>query len=292
MTIVGRVPADLASPAGEHLVSVVIPTYRPDPSCRHCWPRSCRSPSPVSRRRGRPFRVAEVLLVHDCGPATRPACCASWSGLPLRPGDLAEPQLRPARGDPRRHGVLRRRLDRHHGRGRPARPRRTSARCSTSRCAEQASVVYAEPTNPPPHGALRNARLARWRSGSSTRSSGGTDAADVPAATGSSSARSAAASRRTPGRASTSTSRWAGWPAAPPTAPVSCATRVSAPSGYSTRTLLSHFWRMVLTGGTRGLRLVSVLGVVFALLGVVLARRTWSSPALVGDPRRSRAGPR
>ncbi len=37
------------------------------------------------------------------------------------------------------------------------------------------------------------------------------------------------------------------------------------------RSLLSHFWRMVLTGGTRGLRLVSVLGVAFALLGFLIA---------------------
>jgi undecaprenyl-phosphate 4-deoxy-4-formamido-L-arabinose transferase len=43
------------------------------------------------------------------------------------------------------------------------------------------------------------------------------------------------------------------------------------PSGYSGRTLLSHFWRLVLTSGTRGLRLVSVLGVTFAILGVLLA---------------------
>ena len=48
----------------------------------------------------------------------------------------------------------------------------------------------------------------------------------------------------------------------------SCATRARAVARATrTRTLLSHFWRMVLTGGTRGLRLVSVLGLVFALLG-------------------------
>jgi undecaprenyl-phosphate 4-deoxy-4-formamido-L-arabinose transferase len=34
---------------------------------------------------------------------------------------------------------------------------------------------------------------------------------------------------------------------------------------------MSHFWRMVLTGGTRGLRMVSALGAVFALLGLVVA---------------------
>ena len=42
-------------------------------------------------------------------------------------------------------------------------------------------------------------------------------------------------------------------------------------SGYRVRTLVSHFWRMVLTGGTRGLRVVSVAGLLFAVLGLVLA---------------------
>ena len=69
MTIVGRVPADLASPAGEHLVSVVIPTYRPRPAAaRRSSPRSRRSPRSTVSPEGWPFRVAEVLLVHDCGP--------------------------------------------------------------------------------------------------------------------------------------------------------------------------------------------------------------------------------
>ena len=42
-------------------------------------------------------------------------------------------------------------------------------------------------------------------------------------------------------------------------------------SGYTFRTLLSHFWRMVITGGTRGLRFVSALGVAFAIVGFLLA---------------------
>jgi undecaprenyl-phosphate 4-deoxy-4-formamido-L-arabinose transferase len=42
-------------------------------------------------------------------------------------------------------------------------------------------------------------------------------------------------------------------------------------SGYTPLRLASHFWRLVLTSGTRGLRFVSVLGGLFALLGVVLA---------------------
>jgi len=42
-------------------------------------------------------------------------------------------------------------------------------------------------------------------------------------------------------------------------------------SGYTTRTLLSHFWRLVLSSGTRPLRIVSYAGVLAALTGVVLA---------------------
>jgi uncharacterized membrane protein YhaH (DUF805 family) len=41
-------------------------------------------------------------------------------------------------------------------------------------------------------------------------------------------------------------------------------------SGYSTRTLLGHFWRLILSSGTRGLRLVSLTGALFALAGIVL----------------------
>ncbi len=43
------------------------------------------------------------------------------------------------------------------------------------------------------------------------------------------------------------------------------------PSGYSTRTLLSHFWRLVLTSGTRGLRAVALLGALFGFLGFAFA---------------------
>ena len=42
-------------------------------------------------------------------------------------------------------------------------------------------------------------------------------------------------------------------------------------SGYNYRRLFSLFWKMVLCSGTRGLRLVSMLGVTLALGGVVMA---------------------
>ncbi|HZY01232.1 MAG TPA: glycosyltransferase, partial [Dermatophilaceae bacterium] len=40
------------------------------------------------------------------------------------------------------------------------------------------------------------------------------------------------------------------------------------PSGYSTRALLSHFVHLVLSSGTRALRLVSALGLLFAVGGI------------------------
>lgn len=42
-------------------------------------------------------------------------------------------------------------------------------------------------------------------------------------------------------------------------------------SGYNLRRLISHFWRLVLSSGTRGLRLVSGLGVAFASVGTAVA---------------------
>jgi undecaprenyl-phosphate 4-deoxy-4-formamido-L-arabinose transferase len=42
-------------------------------------------------------------------------------------------------------------------------------------------------------------------------------------------------------------------------------------SGYTRRTLLSHFWRLVLSSGTRLLRLASLVGVISFLGGLILA---------------------
>jgi glycosyltransferase involved in cell wall biosynthesis len=43
------------------------------------------------------------------------------------------------------------------------------------------------------------------------------------------------------------------------------------PSGYSYRSLLTHFWQLVISAGTRPLRLVSFVGAAVTLGGIVLA---------------------
>ena len=52
--------------------------------------------------------------------------------------------------------------------------------------------------------------------------------------------------------------------------PVAMREERGRPSGYSTRQLASHFWRMVLTSGTRPLRLVALFGLVLGLAAFVL----------------------
>lgn len=141
---------------------------------------------------------------------------------------------------------------------------------------EGAPLVYAKPTNPPPHGTLRNLAsrttktLFRVLSGSrgefhSFRLVEGSVARSACAYIGENVYLDVAM-------------MWSCGDGA------SCPMRMrqDAPSSYRTRTLLSHFWRMVLSTGTRPLRLVAFAGIFVALLGllvaVVVAQRR-----LVGD---------
>ena len=134
---------------------------------------------------------------------------------------------------------------------------------------ESAPVVYGLPVNPPPHGWLRNSasRGAKW---TAARLGGADDVAKYNSY------------RLLLGEMGRSVAAYAGagvyldvalgWVAAPVvTCPVTLRDEGDRRSGYGLRSLLSHFWRLVLTSGTRGLRAVSILGVAFAILGIVVA---------------------
>jgi hypothetical protein len=127
-------------------------------------------------------------------------------------------------------------------------------------------LVYAKPTNPPPHGPARNAasRMAkavfRLLSGAeedfhSFRLMEGSIARSACAYMGESVYLDVAM-------------RWScGDPAVCPME----MRAESAHSSYSMRQLLSHFWRMVLSTGTRPLRLIAAAGVIVAFGGLVVA---------------------
>jgi polyisoprenyl-phosphate glycosyltransferase len=134
---------------------------------------------------------------------------------------------------------------------------------------EQATVVYGAPINRPPHGALRNAssRSAKWLIG---HLGGANDVAKYNSY------------RLVLGEVGRSVAAYAGsgiyldvglgWVARPvATSPVTLRDEGERVSGYNVRSLMSHFWRMALTSGTRGLRIVSALGAALAVLGVLVA---------------------
>jgi undecaprenyl-phosphate 4-deoxy-4-formamido-L-arabinose transferase len=138
-------------------------------------------------------------------------------------------------------------------------------------------LVYARPTNPPPHGALRNAgswatkAVFRLLSGSkgefhSFRLIEGSLARSACAYMGESVYLDVAM-------------LWSCGEGA------ACPVRMrgeGSSSSYRTRTLLSHFWRMVLSTGTRPLRLIAVAGVMIAALGLIVALIV-AQRRLVGD---------
>ncbi len=127
-------------------------------------------------------------------------------------------------------------------------------------------LVYARPTNPPPHGPLRNAASHSAKACFRVLSGAQGDFHSY---------------RLIEGPIARSACAYIGDNVYLDVAMVwSCGDAAScpmpmrdegAPSSYRMRSLLSHFWRMVLSTGTRPLRLIAVGGVLVALLGLVVA---------------------
>lgn len=134
---------------------------------------------------------------------------------------------------------------------------------------ERAQVVYASPENVAPHGAVRNA-ASKGAKRVLEKVFGGGDASVFNSY------------RLILGEVGRSVAAYSGtgvyldvalsWIAnSIVTSPVMLRSEGDRSSGYSYRSLLAHFWRMVLTSGTRGLRLVTITGALFALFGVLFA---------------------
>jgi glycosyltransferase involved in cell wall biosynthesis len=134
---------------------------------------------------------------------------------------------------------------------------------------QQVPLVYARSTNPPPHGRLRNSssRTAKWLA---TKVLVSGDLGDY------------SSFRLVVGEVGRSVAAYSGhgtyldvafsWVVS---SSATCAVRLREEgdrrSGYRWRSLASHFWRLVLTSGTRPLRVVSLLGVVLSLGGLAYA---------------------
>jgi undecaprenyl-phosphate 4-deoxy-4-formamido-L-arabinose transferase len=252
-----------------HLVSVVIPVYGGELTLAGVVGEVLALSVEQRTPDGYPFRVTEIVLVDDNGhdgsarvirelarqhDIVRPVWlsrnygqhAATLAGMASSGGEWIVTLDEDGQHDPADIGVL---LD-------------TAMR-------EQAAVVYAKPTNKPSHGFLRNAasRGAKWLL---TKFFAGSNAQDYQSY------------RLVLGGIGRGVAAYAGagvyldvalgWVAPPAaTAPIALRDEGERRSGYSTRRLFSHFWRMVITSGTRGLRFVSALGAGFAVVGVVVS---------------------
>jgi len=252
-----------------HLVSVVIPVYQGERTLGSVVEELAASVADRVSPAGRHYRVTEVVLVHDCGPDAsddtirslaaahdwvRPVWlsrnfgqhAATLAGIAASGGEWVVTMDEDGQHDPEAIGAL---LD--------------------TAMTEQADVVYARPANEPPHGAVRNlaSRGAKWLV---DRLAKGVDAGAF------------SSFRLVLGEVARSVAAYAGpgiyldvaiaWVAnRTATCPVEMRSEGDRPSGYTLRRLISHFWRLVLSSGTRPLRWVSALGAAAVLLAPVVA---------------------
>jgi undecaprenyl-phosphate 4-deoxy-4-formamido-L-arabinose transferase len=247
-------------------ISVVVPVYQGERTLEglvaEIEPLTAAQATPA----GRSYVVSEVLLVHDGAVddshvvmqslAERHAFVsplwlsrnygqhpATLAGMASTSGDFVVTLDEDGQHDPR---DIARMLDRALDTG--------------------AQLVYAQPTNPPPHGALRNAAsaFAKW---AFVTFLGNRDIGRFHSF------------RLVSGEIARSLAAYCGhgvfldvalnWVVGrSERCPVVLRGERKRPSGYTFGKLLSHFWRLILTSGTRPLRLIALLGSLSILVGL------------------------
>ena len=249
-----------------HRISIVIPVFQGERTLGALVREIAQLTVPTLTAGGHQFQVIELLLVHDHGPDRsdevirelaaehdfiRPVWLsrnfgqhpATLAGMASSSGDWIVTMDEDGQHDPANIGDF---LD--------------------VALKEGSQLVYADPVNKPPHNMLRNgsSRLAKWIfSTFLTGASEGTFQSY----------------RMVLGEIGRSVAAYAGsgvyldvamgWVAGPSVAcPVRLRDEGARQSGYSTRALLSHFVHLVLSSGTRALRMVSALGILFAVGGI------------------------
>ena len=252
-----------------HTISVVVPVYQGEQTLQAVVEELASYLEPAVTPDGHAYVVSEVLLVHDKGPDASDVVmrklatqidqvrlvwltrnfgqhAATLAGMASTGGDWIVTMDEDGQHDP---ADIPRFLD--------------------LAMREHAQLVYGEPTNAPPHSRLRN--LASRGAKRLVRILFGFDGAEafnsyrlMLGEVGRSVAAYAGA-----GVYLDVAIRWINGRAAQ--CPTTLRAESGRKSGYTSRTLLSHFWRMVLSSGTRGLRVVSLLGVTFGAFGIVLA---------------------
>jgi glycosyltransferase involved in cell wall biosynthesis len=251
-----------------HSVSVVVPVYRGEHTLEATVADVLRFGPESLTPGGTAFGVTEIILVHDNGPdrsdevirrlaAAYPSVRPIWlstnfgqhaatlAGMAASTSDWVVTIDEDGQQDPADIGGL---LD--------------------AALTESVQLVYGHPLNPAPHGPLRNA-ASHFSKFLIAQFSGSRRALDFNSF------------RLVLGSVAREAAKIAGpgvyldvalgWISGPYTTTGISLRGEQRASGYSLRSLLSHFWRLVITSGTRMLRLVSIAGVAFAIIGVLFA---------------------
>ncbi len=251
-----------------HTLSVVVPVYQGERTLRPLLAEIAPLASGGTTPAGHAYRVTEVVLVHDGGPDGSPVVMralaaehafvralflsrnygqhpATLAGMASTSGEWAVTLDEDGQYDPAEIPAM---LD--------------------VALAEGSHLVYGVPRNPPPHGLLRNAasRLAKAAFGA-LLGSGAARFSSFRLVWGEV-ARSLAAYSGTGVYLDVALSWVVG---AGTTCPITARGEGGRRSGYTLRKLLAHFWRMVLTSGTRPLQFIAWLGVVSVLFAALLA---------------------
>jgi polyisoprenyl-phosphate glycosyltransferase len=256
-----------ANPGADHSLAVVIPVYRGETTLpdvlRELAPYHGTQTSPA----GQTFYVREVVLVHDSGPDRSdetiralvdeyPFVHAVWlarnfgqhaatlAGMSSTSSDWIVTMDEDGQHDP---AALGRMLD--------------------TALQTRSPLVYAAPTNKPPHGTFRNMASAVAHRAAQAMGAGGVGHFH--------------SYRLVLGEVGRGLAAYCGesvyldialtWVVGrTATCPVAMREERGRASGYSPRRLASHFWRMVLTSGTRPLRLVAFFGMFLAFIALIL----------------------
>jgi polyisoprenyl-phosphate glycosyltransferase len=263
------VDEDGASTPGVHSISLVIPVYRGETTLARVVREALNVPAEWTSAEGHRLAIGEVLLVWDHGPdrsdqvirelaeedaRVRPIWltrnygqhAATLAGMASSGGDWVV-----TIDEDGQHDIA------------------AIAAMLDTAMAARASVVYAKPITEGHHSAFRRI-TSRVAKRSVTLLAGNADAARYHSF------------RLVIGEIARSVAAYAGsgvyldvalgWVTKDiAVCPIEQANPTDRRSGYTLRSLLSHYWRMVISSGTRALRLVSVTGVLLALIGVALA---------------------
>lgn len=250
-------------------VSIVIPVYSGEKTLPILVAEIEKLTHPQVTAAGNSFVVSEVVLVHDCGPdrsdLTMTALAeshtfvqpvwlsrnygqhaATMAGMASATGDWVVTMDEDGQQDPTSIGAM---LD--------------------LALSASLQLVYAQPTNPPPHGWLRNL-MSRTAKGISTRLLGNKTIGRFNSF------------RFIDGEIARTLSAYCGngvyldvglfWiTGRVGHCPLRLREELGRPSGYSFLSLVRHFWSLVLTTGTRPLRLITIMGFFSILLAMGFA---------------------